>query len=478
MVNRCRLRAYDQTERANVIKLSFHGAAGTVTGSKYLLDVNGKRILIDCGMFQGKHELRERNWRQLPFEPSTVSAVMLTHAHIDHIGYLPRLVKEGFYGTIFCTPPTAEITRISLMDTAELQMEDAEFRNKKHATRHAPALPLFTLDDVDDTLKLLETVSFNEWIEFSPEFKFRYHVVGHLLGAACIEVRMNDNGREVSILFSGDIGRFGNPLVKNPAEPPTCDYLVCESTYGGRMHPAEDPYFQFDELVDRIVKEKRVLVVPAFAVGRTQQIIYLVDDLVRHKRIVPIDIHVDSPMAVDATDIYIKYHDYHALDLEKLDSIGSVLNGKRVHLHRTRASSKKLNDLKGPAIIISSSGMLSGGRVMHHMIHRLPDPGTTVALVGFMAEGTLGRKLLDGDRQVFIHKIPIEVRAEIVVVSSLSGHADYYEILHWLEPIKTPPKTTFITHGEPDQSLAMSEHLVKERGWETLIPKLDQSVEL
>ncbi|MBK7141282.1 MAG: MBL fold metallo-hydrolase [bacterium] len=461
-----------------MIQLSFHGAAGTVTGSKYLLDVNGKRIMVDCGMFQGKHELRERNWNRLPFDPSTVSAVILTHAHIDHIGYLPRLVKDGFNGTVFCTPPTADIARISLMDTAELQMEDAEYRNKKQKTRHAPALPLFNEEDAEDAIKLFENVNFGEWIEFSPEFKFRYHIVGHLLGAGSVEVIMNDNGREVSILFSGDIGRYGNPLVKNPKEPPQCDYLVCESTYGGRMHPAEDPYFQFDELLDRIVAEKRVLVIPAFAIGRTQQVIYLVDDLVRHKRIKPIDIHVDSPMAVSATDIYLKYHEYHAIDLDKLDQFGSVLNGKRVHLHRTRASSKKLNDLRGPAIIISSSGMLTGGRIMHHMINRLPDPGTTVALVGFMAEGTLGRKLLDGERQVYIHKIPIEVRAEIVVVSSLSGHADYHEIMHWLEPIKKAPKTTFITHGEPDQAEAMAGHIQKERGWTTLIAELDQSVEL
>lgn len=461
-----------------MIQLSFHGAAGTVTGSKYLLDVNGKRIMIDCGMFQGKPELRQRNWHRLPFDPSTVSAVLLTHAHIDHIGYLPRFVKDGFYGTVFCTPPTGDIARTSLLDTAELQMEDAEYRNKKQKTRHAPALPLFNEGDAEDALKLMENVSFGEWVEFSPEFRFRYHIVGHLLGAAAIEVRMNDLGREVSILFSGDVGRYGNPLVKNPKEPPSCDYLVCESTYGGRMHPAEDPYFQFDELLDRIVAEKRVLVIPAFAVGRTQQVIYLVDDLVRHHRIKPIDIHVDSPMAVDATDIYVKYHQYHAIDLERLDQFGAVLKSKRVHLHRTKASSKKLNDLRGPAIIISSSGMLTGGRIMHHMINRLPDPGTTVALVGFMAEGTLGRKLLDGERQVFIHKIPIEVRAEIVVVSSLSGHADYHEILHWLEPITQAPKLTFITHGEPDQSAAMAKHLEEERGWSTLVPKLEQSVEL
>lgn len=429
-------------------------------------------------MFQGKKELRERNWNPLPFEPGTVSAVVLTHAHIDHIGYLPRFVKDGFDRVVYCTAPTADIVKISLMDTAELQVEDAQFRNKKKLTHHEKALPLFTPDDADDALQLITPVSFGDWVEIGEEFKFRYHVVGHVLGAACVEVVAKDAGREVSILFSGDIGRYGNPLVKNPEEPPECDYLVCESTYGGRMHPVEDPFYQFDILLDEVIAQKKVLVIPAFAVGRTQQIIFLVDDLVRHKRIKPVEIHLDSPMAMTATDIYIKYHNYHQIDLGRLDQLGKVLNGKRVHLHRTRTQSQMLNNLKGPAIIISSSGMLTGGRILHHMINRLPKEDTIVALVGFMAEGTLGRKLLDGEKLVYIHKQPIEVKAEIVTVSSLSAHADYYEILHWLEPIKKAPRRVFITHGEPEQSAAMAEHLKKERGWKTLIPTLDQRVEL
>lgn len=461
-----------------MITLSFHGAAGTVTGSKYLLDVNGKRILIDCGMFQGTRELRRRNWDPLPFEPGSVSAVVLTHAHIDHIGYLPRFVKDGFERSVYCTAPTADIVKISLMDTAELQMEDAEFRNKKKLTRYEKAEPLFTSDDADEALRLLKSVNFGTWTEIGEEFKFRYHVVGHLLGAASVEVLVKDGVREVSILFSGDIGRYGNPLVKNPQEPPECDYLICESTYGGRMHPVEDPYYQFDILLDEVIAEKKVLVIPAFAVGRTQQIIFLVDDLVRHKRIKPVEIHLDSPMAMTATDIYIKYHNYHQTDLARIDQLGKILNGHRVNLHRTRTQSQMLNNLKGPAIIVSSSGMLTGGRILHHMINRLPKRDTIVALVGFMAEGTLGRKLLDGEKLVYIHKQQIEVKAKIVTVSSLSGHADYYEILHWLESIKKAPKRVFITHGEPDQATAMAEHIQKERGWETLIPTLDQRVEL
>ncbi len=461
-----------------MIKLSFHGAAGTVTGSKYLLDVNGTRILVDCGMYQGAKELRQRNWTAPPFDPASVSATILTHAHIDHVGYLPRLVRQGFTGDVYCTAPTADIASITLKDTAHLQLEDAEFRNKKKLSSHEVALPLFTLEDVEATEERFVPTSYDTWTRISEQFRFRYRGAGHLLGAASVELEIADNGRKVTMLFSGDVGRYGNPLVRNPSEPPECDYLVCESTYGGRMHPPEDPYFLFAELINEAVKEKRVLVIPSFAIGRTQQIIFLVDGLVRNKMIKPINIHVDSPMAISATDIYTKYRGYHAIDPSLLAGNTCVFESKWVHLHRKRESSQSLNKLKGPAIILSASGMLTGGRIMHHMINRLPDPKTTVVLVGFMAEGTLGRRLAEGSELVFIHKMPVKVKAKIVSIEALSGHADWYELLHWLEPIKRAPRRVFVTHGEATQSEAMAEHLQKERGWETLIPTLDQSVEL
>ncbi|PWB71883.1 hypothetical protein C3F09_07375 [candidate division GN15 bacterium] len=461
-----------------MIKLSFHGAAGTVTGSKYLLDVNGTRILIDCGMYQGAKELRQRNWNPPPFDPTSISAIVLTHAHIDHVGYLPRLVKQGFAGEVYCTPPTAEIASITLEDTAHLQLEDAEFRNKKKLTSHEIALPLFTLEDVQAVEERFVSTPYDTWTKINSVFRFRYRGAGHLLGAASVELEMVDDGRRVTMLFSGDVGRYGNPLVRNPSEPPECDYLVCESTYGGRMHPPEDPYFLFAELINRAIAEKRVLLIPSFAIGRTQQIIYMIDGLLRSKMITPIQVHVDSPMAISATDIYIKYRGYHAIDPKLLAGNGCVFESKWVHLHRKRESSQTLNKLGGPAMILSASGMLTGGRILHHMINRLPDPKTLVVLVGFMAEGTLGRKLAEGADMVFIHKMPVRVKAKIVSIEALSGHADWYEILHWLETIKRAPKKVFVTHGEASQSAAMAAHIRENRGWETMIPVLDQTVEL
>jgi len=461
-----------------LIQLGFHGAAGTVTGSKYLITVNDQKILIDCGMFQGGRDLRLRNWEPLPFDPSSVEAVILTHSHIDHIGYLPRIVKDGFHGKVYCTPPTVEISRISLLDTAHLQMEDAEFRNKKKLTRHEKALPLFTADDVESAMRFFEEIRYDQWKEIGKNIRFRLHDMGHILGAAGVELILNDGQKQTSIYFSGDIGRYGNYLTNNPSDPPECDYLVCESTYGGRLHEPEDPEFEFEKMIHEITEKKSILLIPAFAVGRTQQITYMVNHMIKHNRIPPIDIHIDSPMAISATDIYKKYSSYHPLSPEELHDGQNLLNGKNVFYHREKAESQQLNRLKGPAIIMSASGMLSGGRILHHLLNRLHDPDLIVALVGFMAEGTLGRKLMDGEKEVYIHKTLVHVNARIVTLHGLSGHADYYEILHWLEPFKRKPKKVFVTHGEPTQSIAMAAHLKEQRAWNSLIPTLGQSVEL
>lgn len=460
-----------------MIQLSFHGAAGTVTGSKYLVTVNERKILIDCGLFQGAKELRNRNWNPPAFDPAEIEAIILTHGHVDHVGYLPRLVKEGFKGKIYATIPTVDIASITLQDTAKLQMEDADYRNRKRLTHHAEALPLFTDLDVEDTLEYLTGMPFDVWHRLGEEIRFRYHVVGHILGAASVELELNDGDHKITILFSGDIGRYGNPVTRNPAEPPKCDYLVCESTYGGRMHPAEDPHTEFANLITEVQENKSILLIPAFAVGRTQQLTFLVNDLIRHHWIKPIDIHIDSPMAISATDIYIKYSAYHSIDVQQLGGAEGILDGRHVYLHRKRHASKQLNELAGPAIIISASGMCAGGRIMHHLLNRLGDPGTVVALVGFMAEGTIGRKLADGEKLVYIHKTPVDVRARIARLMGLSGHADYYEILHWLESMPAP-KRVFITHGEPSQSEAMAQHLRTERAWDCHIPVLDEAVTL
>ncbi len=460
-----------------MISLTFHGAAGTVTGSKYLVESGGESILIDCGMFQGAKVLRERNWVDPAFDPAKLTAIVLTHAHVDHVGYLPRMVRQGFTRTVFATPPTTDIAAITLRDTAQLQEEDAEYRNKKRATRHERALPLFTSDDAETAIGMFKSTPFGSWIQAGQNFRFKYHIVGHLLGAACIELEVSGNGQKRTILFSGDIGRYSGPLVVDPLPPPACDYLVCESTYGGRIHEPEDPFFALAALIDEVVAQKRVLLIPAFAIGRTQQIIYMLNLLERDGRIPRVPVHIDSPMAISATDIYAKYSSYHKLG-EKPSDVSAALEGKGVTLHRKRESSKGLNTMDGPAIIISASGMMTGGRILHHLINRLPNKNTTVAVVGFLPEGTIGRRVLDGDKTGFIHKQPVEVNARIVKITGLSGHADYFEILHWLKPMENAPKRVFITHGETDQSAAMAGHLRDERGWECMIPKLGDRVEL
>lgn len=461
-----------------MIKLAFHGAAGTVTGSKYLISVNEQKVLIDCGIFQGPRDLRQRNWKPLPFAASDVSAVVVTHAHVDHVGYLPRLKREGFSGKVYATPPTAEIAKICLLDSAHLQEEDAEYRNKKGLTRHKKALPLFTTEDAEAVSRDFESVNFDVWQTISRGIRFRYHVAGHILGAASVEVALDDGGRQTSILFSGDVGRYAVPLIIDPTRPPEVEYVVCESTYGGHIHPPEDPFFVLAGILDDVIARESVLLIPAFAVGRTQQITYMVNTLARQGRIPSLDIHIDSPMAIKAIDIYRKYQDYHHLQLDNMRRHDSFLGGSNVTLHRKRKSSKALNKLKGPAIIISASGMLAGGRILHHLLNRLADANTTLALVGFMAQGTLGRKILDGDKLVYIHKTSVDVKARIIKLMSLSGHADYYELMHWLEPMTRQPRMVFVTHGEKEESKAMADHIKQERGWPCRIPSLDETVEL
>ncbi len=461
-----------------MITLSFHGAAGTVTGSKTLLTVNGRKILIDCGMFQGPKWLRQRNWEPPPFDPSSLDAVILTHAHIDHIGYLPKLVQAGFSGKIYATAPSIEMAKILLQDAAHIQEEDADYRNRKKATSHAKALPLFTVDDARKTFGLFIPVIFNRWKKLGDDVKFRYHAAGHILGAGSVEMKLNDGSKKTSILFSGDVGRYSTPLVVDPARPPETDYLVCESTYGGEVHEPQDIFFEMAKMIDDITKRKSLLLIPAFAVGRTQQITYIINVLITQKRIPSVPIHIDSPMAVRVTDIYRRFPSYHSIHCDQLRRGKNVFYGKNVKLHRKRKSSKRLNKLKGPAIIMSASGMMTGGRILHHLMNRLPDPRTTLLLVGFMAEGTLGRKIVDGAGSVYIHKMPVEVKARTVKLMGLSGHADSYELLHWLEPWQNNPKRVFVTHGEASRSEAMAGQIRKERGWDTFIPSLDETVEL
>jgi metallo-beta-lactamase family protein len=460
----------------DVANLTFLGAARTVTGSQYLVEAAGTQVMIDCGMFQGDKPLRERNWAAPTSDPAAIPHVILTHTHLDHIGRVPRLVKLGFRGRILCTPATRELAEILLKDAAHLQQEDADYLNRKGLSKHKPALPLFDEEDVEASLRLFETAPLGETRNLGRAFSFSFRDAGHLLGAASIDLRIRE-GRETRVLFSGDVGRFDAVLAKDPELAPEADYLIVESTYGNRVHAAVPILEQLEVVLTRTFARGGVLLIPAFAVGRAQQMIYLMDELVTNGRLRPFPIHLDSPMAIDATRIYSQFADAHRVSLAGIGG-RSLLHGKWVHLHRTRAESEALNGLKGPAVIISSSGMLAGGRILHHCKIRLPHAENTLLITGYQAAGTLGRALLDHARFARIHKTDVPVLAEVADLKGMSGHADAPEILRWLSAVKAPPKRIFLTHGENEAAEALAARIAKERGFSTHVPDLGDTVAL
>jgi metallo-beta-lactamase family protein len=458
-------------------QLTFLGAAKTVTGSQYLVEAGGERLMVDCGLFQGEKALRQRNWAEPLHEPASVGWLVLTHTHLDHIGRVPRLVKQGFRGRILCTPPTRELAEILLKDAAHLQQEDADYFNRKGLTKHDPALPLFEDADVEECLKHFETVPLGQPRTLSPTFSFTYRDAGHLLGAASVDLQIQENGRPTRVLFSGDIGRYGAVLVKDPEPAVEADYLLVESTYGNRAHAQVPILDQLEGVLTRTFARGGVLLIPAFAVGRAQQMIVLMDELVTTGRLRPFPIHVDSPMAIDASRIYGQYPEASRAGLNGIGG-RSLLHGKWVQLHRTRAESEALNSMKGPAVIISSSGMLSGGRILHHCRIRLPKAENTLLITGYQGVGTLGRALLDGAKIVRIHKGEVPVLAEVAELRGMSGHADAGEILRWLSAVKTPPRRVFLTHGEDEAALALAARITKERGFATHVPEWDEVFDL
>ncbi len=464
-------------------RITFLGAAQTVTGSQYLLDHGRERVMVDCGMFQGEQALRRRNWAEPAYDVRGVRALILTHTHLDHIGRVPRLVRQGFHGPIYCTPPTRELAEILLKDAAHLQKEDAGYFNRKRLTKHEPALPLFDDADVDAALELFETLPYGTEREIDGgAFRFSYRDAGHLLGAASVDLRLlpRDGGRELRLVFSGDVGRSGAVLAKDPEPAPDADYVVVESTYGDRLHETRAGGEAVEEQLERVLRETfargGVVLIPAFAVGRAQQLVYLMDRLVTAGRLRAFPIHVDSPMAVQATHVYAQFPEAHRVNL---DGIGgrSLLYGKWVQLHRTRQESEALNNLRGPAVIISSSGMLSGGRVLHHCRVRLPHPENALLLAGYQAATTLGRALEDGAKLVRIHKGEVPVRARVEKLKGLSGHADWRELLRWLAGVKSA-RGVFVTHGEPEAAEALRGHVERELGLRAHAPAWDEVVEL
>ncbi|MCA1616403.1 MAG: MBL fold metallo-hydrolase [Acidobacteria bacterium] len=463
--------------------LSFWGGVGTVTGSKYLIESNGSRVLVDCGLFQGFRELRERNWQDPPFSPAALDAVIITHAHIDHTGYLPRLVRLGFKGPVYCSRGTGDLLKILLPDSARLQEEDAEYRNRKGLSRHQPALPLYTEEDARAALQLIRPqLNTGAVSEVAAGVRAGFRVAGHILGSSLVIVEIDGAGADGAgrrVLFSGDLGHYDQPIIRDPDAPPACDYMLVESTYGDRLHDAADPKDELARIVNETAQRGGALLVPAFAIGRTQEIVYLLRELEEEQRIPVLPVRVDSPMAAAATQVYADRTEEH--DEEYVSVLARRQHPLRTHNFRTASSrdeSKRINEEQGPRIIVSASGMMTGGRVMHHAQRILPDDRSTILFVGFQAAGTLGRRILDGEREVRIFKRPVPVRCRIERVGGFSAHADWKEVLRWLKGMPAAPRRSFTTHGEPEAAAAMAEHIRTTYGWRVDAPSYGDKVEL
>jgi|HubBroStandDraft_2_1064218.scaffolds.fasta_scaffold20022_2 metallo-beta-lactamase family protein len=461
-------------------KITFLGAAGTVTGSKYLLEAGSKRLLVDCGLFQGSKELQQRNWNPLTVDPATIDWVLLTHAHIDHTGYLPRLVAAGYRGPVYADAATHELCNLLLPDSAHLQEEDAQFAARKGYSSHKQPLPLYTVAQAQQALARFQEIPREDVFTISPEFSVRTHDAGHILGSTWLELTITENGKKTLVVFSGDIGRYDQVILKDPEPPTRADFLLCESTYGDREHGTGSVADELADVINRVAKRGGVAVIPSFAVGRTQTLMYYLRELDDAQRTPKLPVYVDSPMAVSVTDIYARHHEDHDLDFTKLERQGDrdPLNLHDVHMTRAVEDSKKINDVTSPCIIISASGMATGGRVLHHLAKRLPDSRSAVLLVGYQAAATLGRALQDGAQFVRIHGQEVPVRAEIVVLDQLSAHAGRSELLRWLSGFTAPPRQTFLVHGEPSGLEGLRTGIASRYHWPVIVPGYLQSFTL
>ena len=436
--------------------LQFLGAAGGVTGSKFLFSINSDQLLIDCGLFQGLKELRLRNWAPLPIDLARLRSVILTHAHIDHSGYLPRVVAKGFRGPVYATPGTCDLLRVMLPDAAHLQEEEARYANRKGYSKHAPALPLYTVEDAEATLKLLRPVRVGEKVEVAKGVVLDFGRVGHILGAGSARFNFEVNGQKKTLVDSGDLGRYDRPILKDPEPGGTADWLMIESTYGNRIHP-KDSENELRAVIKETAAERRCLIIPAFAIGRTQELVYTIRKMEDAGEIPTMPVYVDSPMGIEATEIYSRHTEEHDFEMARLSGNElSPLRSRHMIVAKTPEQSKAINDMKGPLIIISASGMATGGRVLHHLKHRLPDPDTTVLLAGYQAEGTRGRSLQDGAKEIKMLGEVVPVRAQVKVLDGFSAHADQDEIMRWLGTFPKAPKITYIVHGEAGWSECIS----------------------
>jgi metallo-beta-lactamase family protein len=454
-----------------VATIEFIGAAKVVTGSKHLLEAVGRRILIDCGLFQGSKKLRQRNWEPLPFAATSIDAVVLTHAHIDHTGYLPRFLSQGFTGEVYATPATVDLLHVLLEDSGGLQEEEARYRNRKGATSHAPALPLYTADEGRAAAKRAKPIAHGEPIDLGNGLTATYHRAGHIIGSAFVTFDFEENGTRSKVVFSGDIGRFGVPILPDPDPIGDADYVVTESTYGGRVHEHEPIADQLERVVLAAVERGGALIVPAFAIGRTQALMVHLNELELAGRIPCLPTFVDSPMAIDAYEIYSRHReDFDDKTWERLTAEDTPLRCTDFRLARSRKQSKAINEIDAPIIIISASGMVTGGRILHHMRKRLPDPRTTVLMVGYQAFGTRGHQLVSGDRTIRIFRDEVPVRATIEILHGMSAHAGSNELMRWLGTTTRAPHAAYAVYGEPDAAAALVARLGGELGWRASVP--------
>lgn len=459
-------------------RLSFLGAAGVVSGSRHLIEAGGRRVLVDCGLFQGEKDLRERNWNRFPVPPDSIDAVVLTHGHIDHSGWLPRLARDGFRGPIWTVPATADLLGLLLYDSAKCQAEDALYANRKGYAKHRPALPLYEERDVDRALRLVRPVSRGEWFDPAPGIRCRFHEAGHMLGSSFVEMEVREpQGPAVRLVFSGDVGRYDAPLYKDPVAPPACDYLICESTYGDRDHPPSRPLDELEAVTREALERGGMMLVASFAIGRCQQLVYLLRTLMSAGRLPAVPIWVDSPMAVDAMEVFRRHAAEHDFSEAHAAGVVESLASPFVHMARSANESKAINSHSGPGIVIASSGMMNGGRILHHLARRLPDPQTTVLVAGFQAKGTRGRTLVDGAEFLRIHGRDVPVRAAVRRVDALSGHADRRELGRWLAALPAP-RRTFLVHGEPPAARGLADFFRTTRGWDVHLPAIGDTVEL
>lgn len=460
-------------------KITFLGAAGTVTGSKYLIEAGGKKLLVDCGLFQGPNELTQRNWNPLPLDVAAIDWVVVTHAHIDHTGYLPKIVKAGYRGPIYCDAATRELGQLLLLDSAHLQEEDAQYAAKKKYSSHANPLPLYSTPDAQAALNQFKEIPRSDSFTISPEFSVRTHDAGHILGSCWLELTITENGKQTVIVFSGDVGRYDQPILNDPTPPSRADFLLCESTYGDRDHPSGSVADALADAINRVAKRGGAVVIPSFAVGRTQTLMWYLRQLDEAKRISQIPVYVDSPMAISVTGIYAKHGEDHDLDFTNAEQQGNKdpLNLREVKMTRTVDESKAINNVAS-CVIISASGMATGGRILHHLAQRLPDAKNAVLLVGYQGEGTNGRALQEGAQYLRIHGQEIRVNAEVVTIDQLSAHAGRSELLRWLSGFTAAPKQTFLVHGEPVALESFRAAITNRLHWPVTVPAYLQSFDL